>query len=101
MNSEQINVGLAKWHSEHHKYGMKFVYGVCLDVTSACGTLSTLPLYTNSLDTMRLIEVLMTDAQRRRACCFCGVYYADHYMATSHQRARAAFYALGLGNKNE
>lgn len=111
MTNEQINVALAKWHTEHHKYGMKFVYGVCLDATSACGTLSTFPTYTDSLDTMRMIEELLTEEQwpaYSNAILWGGSFGSGIYivprdilMADAERRARAIVTALGLGSETE
>ena len=105
FTNEQINVALAKWHTKHdekHEYGVwrEYLNRVIIVPDDDLAD-EPLPLYTDSLDTMRMIEVLMTDEQQQRAYVFCGLDYGDPYMATSQQRARSAFYALGLGETNE
>ena len=104
LTTEQINRGLAKWHSERHKYGMKFTAGACLVGTSECGTCVTFPLYTVSLDTMRLIEALFSLEQKREyghqiKALHCWTWDQSAFWiicATAEQRARAAFTVLGL-----
>ena len=106
MTNEQINVALAKWHSEHDTGDVlyRFYGGTLLRITGLSPPCLLTP-YTDSLDTMRLIEDLMTDEQwptYSNAILWGGIYIIpkDILLANAERRARAAVTALGLeGNE--
>lgn len=110
FTNEQINVALAKWHTKHdekHEYGVwrEYLNRVIIVPDDDLAD-EPLPLYTDSLDTMRLIEKLLTDEQwpvYSNEILRGGIYIVpkDILLAGAEQRARAAFKALGLGETNE
>lgn len=116
MTNEEVNIALAKWHSKQDE---KYVWMVETSRSEMVGInrfqraglhcCAKYALYTESLDTMRMIEKLFTAQQEHDYCLETtkgrdiGDWYAwvTLIFVDAETRARAAVTALGLGSETE